>query len=274
MGSSARGRTRSQSIASHTSADDSGSKTVKHEPPSTPMDTSEMMADDTPMPAPPRRGPSKRNKRKRSVAASEASAPDLGRGFTADVDNLPESEGPTTVLAVRNFPRLSSSKFNEINSHKHASVFSKPVRDRDAAGYSSMIRRPTDLKTIKAQIQAGPLAINADETAAASTSPAILLPWSEDLVPPKAIVNSAQLERELMRMFANAVMFNPGVEDVVSDAREMFEDAIVELAQFREAERSAEEAAAVREESKAIVEDEDEGTPTTAIAASKRRRVG
>jgi hypothetical protein len=32
---------------------------------------------------------------------------------------------------------------------------------------------------------------------------------SEDLVPPKAIVNSAQLELELVRMFANAVMFNP-----------------------------------------------------------------
>ena len=28
-------------------------------------------------------------------------------------------------------------------------------------------------------------------------------------MPPKGIVNSAQLEKELMRMFANAVMFNP-----------------------------------------------------------------
>src|SRR5207248_6276649 len=36
-----------------------------------------------------------------------------------------------------------------------------------------------------------------------------MLPISSDLVPPKGIVNSAQLEKELMRMFANAVMFNP-----------------------------------------------------------------
>ena len=32
---------------------------------------------------------------------------------------------------------------------------------------------------------------------------------SADVQPPKAIVNSAQLEKELCRMFANAVMFNP-----------------------------------------------------------------
>ncbi len=31
----------------------------------------------------------------------------------------------------------------------------------------------------------------------------------EDIVPPKGIVNSVQLEREIMRVFANAVMFNP-----------------------------------------------------------------
>lgn len=35
------------------------------------------------------------------------------------------------------------------------------------------------------------------------------LPISEELVPPKGIVNNAQLEKELMLMFANAIMFNP-----------------------------------------------------------------
>ena len=36
-----------------------------------------------------------------------------------------------------------------------------------------------------------------------------LVKVNEDLLPPKGIVNSAQLEMELARMFANAVMFNP-----------------------------------------------------------------
>ena len=42
-----------------------------------------------------------------------------------------------------------------------------------------------------------------------STSSTVWLPVKEDVIPPKGIVNSAQLEKELMRMFANAVMFNP-----------------------------------------------------------------
>jgi len=32
---------------------------------------------------------------------------------------------------------------------------------------------------------------------------------ADELIPPRGIVNSAQLEMELVRMFANAVMFNP-----------------------------------------------------------------
>ncbi|KAK5240678.1 hypothetical protein LTR40_013666, partial [Exophiala xenobiotica] len=36
-----------------------------------------------------------------------------------------------------------------------------------------------------------------------------LVKKTEELLPPKGIVNSSQLEKELVRMFANAVMFNP-----------------------------------------------------------------
>ena len=43
------------------------------------------------------------------------------------------------------------------------------------------------------------------------------LPLSTDVIPPKAIVNSGQLEKEVMRMFANAVMFNPGDDGMVRD---------------------------------------------------------
>jgi hypothetical protein len=36
-----------------------------------------------------------------------------------------------------------------------------------------------------------------------------MVPKTDTLTPPKGIVNSSQLEMELMRMFANAVMFSP-----------------------------------------------------------------
>jgi hypothetical protein len=147
-----------------------------------------------------------------------------------------------------------------------------------------MIRRPTDLKTIKAAIGAGAKAFNTASAAAAAASDdtdaaaatALLLPWSVDLVPPRAIVNSAQLERELMRMFANAVMFNPGEDDVVRDSREMFDDAVVKLVNFREAEKGAEQV--VRDQvatpvaaGTMEVEREDEDTPPV---LGKRRKIG
>ena len=75
----------------------------------------------------------------------------------------------------------------------------------------------------------------------AASSATITLPWSEDLVPPRAIVNGAQLEQEVMRMFANAVMFNAGNEGVVRDTREMFESVEASMTAWRAAERNAAE---------------------------------
>jgi hypothetical protein len=266
IGSSVRGRTRSQSVVSHVSADESASKRVKNEPPSTPMDTASDAVDDTPMPAPPRRGPSTRNKRKRSLtAASETS--EVARAIT---EEAPEFAPKSSVLAVRNFSRLSTTIMNDIASHKHASTFSVPVRDKIAKGYSDMILVRTDLKSIKTAIGAGARAINAatesDSQSSASNASALILPWSDELVPPKGIVNSAQLEREVMRMFANAVMFNPGEDGVVADAREMFGDAEVKLVNFREAEKGAE--TGVRESTGAL-EDENQSAP-----GAKKRKMG
>ena len=112
-------------------------------------------------------------------------------------------------------------------------MFAKPLTEREAPGYKDLIYRPQDLKSIKSAIAAGSRAVaNAAEnvgtssagggdasspgvsgsmptTAKNSSSSTLWLPEREDLIPPKGIVNSAQLEKELMRMFANAVMFNP-----------------------------------------------------------------
>jgi hypothetical protein len=120
---------------------------------------------------------------------------------------------------------------NDITSHKHASTFTTPVKAKDAEGYYDIIKRPTDLKSIQKAIAAGAKQVAAaasSDSPAGTSSPggsggAVELPRTPEYVPPKAIVNSAQLERELMRMFVNAVMFNPGEGGVVEDAREMFE---------------------------------------------------
>lgn len=135
---------------------------------------------------------------------------------------------------------------NEISAHRHAGPFQKPVSERDVEGYNDIIKRPQDLKSIKAAITAGSRAVNAavaakeaeaegeeEDGVGQSTGSTIMLPKSEDLIPPKGIVNSAQLEKEVMRMFANAVMFNPGEEGFVVDAREMADDVARKVGDWR-----------------------------------------
>ncbi|KAI0999034.1 hypothetical protein K3495_g9162 [Podosphaera aphanis] len=121
-----------------------------------------------------------------------------------------ESPSPSKILWTRAFPRISAQALQDISTDKNASMFANPIKDKDAPGYRSIILRPQDLKSIRSAIIAGhraataaaPEDLDPNETSA-------WLPISEDLIPPKGIVNYAQLEKELMRMFANAIMFNP-----------------------------------------------------------------
>jgi hypothetical protein len=158
---------------------------------------------------------------------------------------------------------------NDIGSHKHASTFTTAVKPKDAEGYYEIIRRPTDLKSIQKAIAVGAKIVAAAATDTPAGSPGggggvVELTLNPDVVPPKAIVNSAQLEKELMRMFVNAVMFNAGEEGVVEDAREMFETCQTSISNWRSAERGA-----GRAEVEETPVPEEEIAPT----ASKRRKL-
>lgn len=134
------------------------------------------------------------------------------------------------VLVSKNFAKTSQLVLNEITSHKLGGVFAKPLTERDAPGYKDLVLRPQDLKSIKTAVSKGSRAAIAaiealgltedenDETQEhirdeAGQGPVgngfYLVKKSDDLEPPKGIVNAAQLEMELMRIFANAIMFNP-----------------------------------------------------------------
>lgn len=155
---------------------------------------------------------------------------------------------PDTIVASRNFHKTTAPLMDHITSHKHASLFANPVTAR-TKGYYDDIRRPTDFKSIRIQIGVGSRAVaaaaateaNAGSPSGANSTAAdagttVSLPYSTDLEPPKAIVNAAQLEQELMRMFANAVMFNEGDDGVVADTREMFGSVEADIQQWRDAE--------------------------------------
>ena len=168
---------------------------------------------------------------------------------------------------------------NEVVAHKVANIFAKPLTEREAPGYKDLIYCPQDLKSIKAAIKEGNKSlIAAAETMGEDRDPqTVWVPESPDFVPPKGIINSAQLEQELMRMFANAIMYNPdlptnrgigpafrtrartaaGIEEgedtseevvekhkedrsVVKDTREMFDHAALTMENWRSAERATE----------------------------------
>ncbi|KAL8703749.1 MAG: hypothetical protein Q9201_003074 [Fulgogasparrea decipioides] len=142
---------------------------------------------------------------------------------SSDFEKQKEVLSATHILASRNLPRTSATLMNDISAHKLANMFAKPLTEREAPGYHSLIYRPQDLKSIKQAITNGNRALTATfeqerndgddaiiSVAGAGESDArVWIKRNEEIVPPKGIVNSAQLEKEVMRVFANAVMFNP-----------------------------------------------------------------
>jgi hypothetical protein len=66
-----------------------------------------------------------------------------------------------------------------LSSLRSATLFSNPIREIDAPGYSKLVLKPTDLKTIWKQAKEG------------------------------TITESIVFHREVARMFANAIVFNP-----------------------------------------------------------------
>ncbi|KAI1817088.1 hypothetical protein GGS20DRAFT_534377 [Poronia punctata] len=130
--------------------------------------------------------------------------------------NSPISRGPSTpathVLWTRAFHKISMAALDQIIGHRYANMFAHPIKPRLAPGYYDIILRPQDLKGIQKAITAGSKAASAVVATMPdvdANSPAVWLPISVDLVPPRGIINIAQLERELIHMFANAIMYNP-----------------------------------------------------------------
>lgn len=215
--------------------------------------------------------PKQRSKRKRGVSESFEE---------------PKVDTSRYVVCTRGFHRTAAPILNDVTTHKLASIFAKPLGERDAPGYHDLIYRPQDLKTIKSAVHQGSKAVAAATEAVStpagdSESPApvsgtptknnvLMLQKSEDLVPPKGIVNSAQLEKEFVRMFANAIMYNPVPErgfgpgfpmicdrgsrestqssdgeegGIIQDSKDMFKDVEQAVTRWRAAERTADELA-------------------------------
>lgn len=225
-------------------------------------------------------------KRKRSAAQDFSPSPSLVGLTSTPARRQTQTHDPNVVAVSKRFAKTAQLMLNEIASHRLASIFAKPLSEREAPGYRQLIHRPQDLKSIKAAVSKGSRAAIAamdeiedrpeNSETPTPTKPGFvplgrqLVKKNEDLIPPKGIVNSSQLEKELMRMFANAIMFNPlpsterglgahlrldrhdshpdrsspsSASDssqtdvgIIQDAREMFDDVVKSISDFRDLE--------------------------------------
>ncbi|CDR46614.1 CYFA0S24e01156g1_1 [Cyberlindnera fabianii] len=100
---------------------------------------------------------------------------------------------PSAVTSTPNkrLQHMANPLIAQISSYKYASTFLQPVNESSAPDYYKLIKEPRDLKTIKQMIKLG------------------------------KIQTSEQLERDILLMFANAVMYNRTDTDVYGWARDM-----------------------------------------------------
>lgn len=99
------------------------------------------------------------------------------------------------VSINKKFIALANQIIDSISSLKFSSPFLNPVNENDAPSYYSVIYQPRDLKSIKNMVKIGEIA------------------------------NIKQLEREIMLMYANSVMYNRSNTDMNKWALEMEEES-------------------------------------------------
>lgn len=81
--------------------------------------------------------------------------------------------------------------FSQISSHRNGNIFHNPIKDSEAPDYHEIVKRPMDLKTIKAKIKDG------------------------------TISNSLGFQRDVYLMFANAMMYNRPNSDIYTMTEEV-----------------------------------------------------
>jgi hypothetical protein len=99
---------------------------------------------------------------------------------------------------------VAQSLLSSISSYKYASTFESPVNESGAPNYYKLIKQPIDLKTIKQKVKDG------------------------------RIKTKEELERDILLIFANAVMYNKTGTDIYVWGKEMQVQADKMIEMFNE----------------------------------------
>lgn len=97
----------------------------------------------------------------------------------------------TDIAAAKRFQTVIGLLHATISQHRSGNIFHNPIKESDAPDYHEIVKRPMDLKTIKARIKDG------------LTS------------------SSTEFQRDIYLMFANAMMYNRPGSDIYMMAEEV-----------------------------------------------------
>ncbi|KAK7020929.1 Bromodomain-containing protein [Favolaschia claudopus] len=95
---------------------------------------------------------------------------------------------------------------NQISQHRNGNIFHNLIKVSEAPDYHDIVKRPIDLRTIKAKVKDG------------------------------IIGNSLEYQRDIYLMFANAMMYNRPGSDVHAMAEDMMVESDSHINTFRQTE--------------------------------------
>jgi bromodomain-containing protein 8 len=94
-------------------------------------------------------------------------------------------------VAFKRFQSVVNLIHSQISQHRNGNIFHHPIKRSDAPDYHDIVKRPMDLKTIKARVRDG------------------------------VISNAIEFQRDVFLMFANAMMYNRPGSDIHQMAEEV-----------------------------------------------------
>ncbi|KAF9222004.1 Bromodomain-containing protein [Gyrodon lividus] len=144
-------------------------------------------------------------------ASTDADEPGAAVGSSSRRRGAASNE-PTSHLQIppsvpnKRFQTVIGMLHSQISQHRNGNIFHNPIKNSEAPDYHEIIKRPMDLKTIKARVKDG------------------------------IISNSLEFQRDVYLMFANAMMYNRPGSDIYQMAEEMMIESEVHINTFRQTE--------------------------------------
>lgn len=103
-----------------------------------------------------------------------------------------QSTSQAQFIPNKRFQAVIYLLHSQISQHRNGNIFHNPIKPTEAPDYHEIIKRPMDLKTIKARIK------------------------------DRVIRTSREFQRDVYLMFANAMMYNRPESDIALMAEEVF----------------------------------------------------